>query len=240
MILGIMTVSVISVMLVYHQEIQLATGIIARDNYEHEPVKDPLCFTISNNTRGELCYPLDVLSEYGCSKPILEHLAVYSNLIDYEWHDMFFIEWISLPKGMSEKNFDECVEFLADQRTDPTDTRPISLSHPLTDYAGTECSSLNMLDKACFIEAFTACTKAMVSYTITTIEGDPITTFAYVNSTNPDMCKIDVYHDTTHDRYSNQTIDYHSCSLLIESGDSLQVTKCIPLEHEQEQIFEFR
>lgn len=111
--------------------------------------------------------------------------------------------------------------------------------HPIVAYNGKQCSPLELLNKTCFTAAFTSCANAKISKTITTIEGDPITTFALINSTNPDMCKIDVYRNTLQDRYGKQTVDHYSCSLIIDSGDSLEIGKCLPLEHDQPQRFVF-
>lgn len=124
-ILAVVVFSSIFLILAYDQEIKVATGLIAKDDNSksYRTIEDPLCFSMSNNTSAELCIPLNTLAEHGCSKPILEHLAKYSNLINYEWQEMFWRDWISLPKGISEKQFDECVEFLQNQRTGNTETK---------------------------------------------------------------------------------------------------------------------
>ena len=144
--------------------------------------------------------------------------------------------------SQSINNFDDFV-YQIKEPFDGAEPEPIGISipsqHPIVTYTGTNCSPMEILNKTCFTDALTKCTDARISKTIITIEGDPITTFALINSTNPSMCNIDMYHNTLHDRYGEQTIHHHTCSLAIGVGESLQITKCIPLEHGQEQVFEF-
>ncbi|MCV0400086.1 MAG: hypothetical protein K5785_08845 [Nitrosarchaeum sp.] len=73
-----------------------------------------LCFDSKESVKS--CYLLDELRIHGCSTPILEHLAQYSNLLDAEYHEMFYIEWPSLPNNISEKDYDACIEFLNNVR----------------------------------------------------------------------------------------------------------------------------
>jgi len=71
-----------------------------------------LCFDSFDEEPVEICYSLDELGTYRCSIPILEHLAQYSNLLDADAPELFYIEWPSLPNNISEKDYDACVEFL--------------------------------------------------------------------------------------------------------------------------------
>ena len=73
---------------------------------------DSLCFDSSDEEPLEICYSLDELGTYGCSIPLLEHLAQYSNLLDADDPEMFYIEWPSLPNNISEEDYDACIEFL--------------------------------------------------------------------------------------------------------------------------------
>ena len=73
---------------------------------------DSLCFDSFDEEPAEICYSLDELETYSCSRPILEHLAQYSNLLDANAPELFYIEWPSLPNNISEKDYDVCIEFL--------------------------------------------------------------------------------------------------------------------------------
>lgn len=73
---------------------------------------DSLCFDSFDEEPVEICYSLDELGTYGYSIPLLEHLAQYSNLLDADYPEMFYIEWPSLPNNISEEDYDMCVEFL--------------------------------------------------------------------------------------------------------------------------------
>ena len=119
------------------------------------------------------------------------------------------------------------------------ETSTVPEGHPIIAYNGTNCNPLETLNKTCFTDAFTNCIDARISKTETSIEGDPIITHAFVNSTNQDMCKIDVYRDRTKDRYGDQRIDHYVCSMIIESDGLIHVASCVPLEHGQDQRFEF-
>ncbi|MCH7561913.1 MAG: hypothetical protein IIC67_11240 [Thaumarchaeota archaeon] len=59
----------------------------------------------------------DELYNIGCDKPILEHLLKYSNLLDEEFNGKYAIEDIGLPDGVSIEKFEECVDFILEQRT---------------------------------------------------------------------------------------------------------------------------
>lgn len=73
---------------------------------------DSLCFDSFDEEPLEICYSLDELGTNGCSIPILEYLAQYSNLLDADFTGMFYIDWPSLPNNVSEKDYDACIEFL--------------------------------------------------------------------------------------------------------------------------------
>ena len=53
---------------------------------------------------------IDTLVEFGCSELAIYHLMDYSNLLDEEYDGVYVLEWISLPHGLSEEDFDKCVQ----------------------------------------------------------------------------------------------------------------------------------
>lgn len=111
--LSIFTAIAISTVFGYEQYSQ------STNNYEHLSSllnDDSLCFDTSDEQPVEVCYTLDELETFGCSKPLLEYLAQYSNLLDPEFPEMFIIEWPSLPNNVSEEDYDACVEFLNSAR----------------------------------------------------------------------------------------------------------------------------
>ena len=91
----------------------------------------------------------------------------------------------------SINNFDDFLYQLREPFDGP-EPEPVGFSipsgHQIISYNGTNCSPSEILNATCFIDAFTKCTNAKISKTIFTIEGDPITTFALMNSTS-EMCK---------------------------------------------------
>ena len=73
---------------------------------------DSLCFDSFDEEPVEICYSLDELGTYRYSMTILEYLAQYSNLLDTDFPEVFYIDWPSLPNNVSEKDYDACIEFL--------------------------------------------------------------------------------------------------------------------------------
>ncbi len=58
----------------------------------------------------------DELYSIGCDKPILTHLARYSNLLDNEFDGNYGIEDIGLPDGVTQQKFEECVDYIFEKR----------------------------------------------------------------------------------------------------------------------------
>jgi hypothetical protein len=97
------------------------------DDYPHDiktalddtsSIPDPVCFVIDSATSGQTgsavtmgsCYPLSVFEDMECTKPMLEHIYRYSNLLDDEFDGTYYLEWIGLPEGISPEKFDECFD----------------------------------------------------------------------------------------------------------------------------------
>lgn len=53
---------------------------------------------------------IDTLVEFGCSELAIYHLMDYSNLLDEEFNGKFALEEIGLPDGLSDEDFDKCVQ----------------------------------------------------------------------------------------------------------------------------------
>lgn len=85
-------------------------------------ISDPICFVVdrsSGKTSGvtmDRCVTLKQLDEMGCTKPMLEHLYRYSNLLDYEPDGIMYLEWAGLPYGISQEAFDKCVDVVLEMR----------------------------------------------------------------------------------------------------------------------------
>lgn len=118
-------VSTISLSLVYNQEIKISTGMMNSDEKpQPSMVSDPVCFVTDRSSSGETgsgvtmdrCFTLSEFEEMGCTEPMLEHLAQYSNLLDYEYEGMWYMDFIGLPDGMAQEKFDECVDIILEKR----------------------------------------------------------------------------------------------------------------------------
>jgi hypothetical protein len=102
-----------------------------------ELISDPLCFTnLINSGDGEnivsreMCIPLRHLEVVGCTKPILYHISQYTNLLDDDFDVTVLRNFVGLPDGVSEKEYEQCFEFLHERRTklfekDPESTSPV-------------------------------------------------------------------------------------------------------------------
>ena len=112
--------STIYISLAYNQEIKLATGLMTSDEKPRPQriLSDSICFVVDRATSGETgsamtmdrCYPLSDFEKLGCTKPMLEHIYQYSNLLDEEFDGTFFLDLIGLAEGISPKKFDECFD----------------------------------------------------------------------------------------------------------------------------------
>ena len=122
----IIAVSIISISLAYNQEIKLATGIMISDEKPAPEIilSDPICFvtdrTSLRNTEGgvtlDTCISLEKFEEMGCTKPMLEHILRYSNLLDYEADGHIYLDWAGLPEGVSQEKFDDCFDVISEKR----------------------------------------------------------------------------------------------------------------------------
>lgn len=102
-----------------HQEIDLH-----QNHHAYDLISDPICFVIDRTTSGETgsavtlgtCIPLETFEEMGCTKPMLEHLLRYSNLLDEELDGMWYLNHVGLPDGIPLEDFDKCVDNIVEKR----------------------------------------------------------------------------------------------------------------------------
>ncbi|PIW35132.1 MAG: hypothetical protein COW26_05225, partial [Nitrosopumilales archaeon CG15_BIG_FIL_POST_REV_8_21_14_020_33_23] len=88
--IAIIAVSTVIISLVYNQEIKLATDMMISGEKPKLPhIPDPLCFVIDRATEGsgrgvtmDACFPLSDFETLECTKPMLEHIYKYTNLLD--------------------------------------------------------------------------------------------------------------------------------------------------------------
>ncbi|KFM18400.1 peptidyl-arginine deiminase protein [Marine Group I thaumarchaeote SCGC AAA799-P11] len=127
-IIGIIAVaiSIPSISLAYNQEINLIMGMQTDDapSVDKLELSDPICFVVDKSTSGEkgsavtmdTCISLEAFEKMGCTKPMLEHLYKYSNLLDEESDGTWYLKFIGLPDGISQEKFDKCVDALLEKR----------------------------------------------------------------------------------------------------------------------------
>ncbi|WP_237089322.1 hypothetical protein [Nitrosopumilus adriaticus] len=90
----------------------------------YDPVTDPICFVVDRATSGETgsavtmgaCISLKQFEEMGCTKPMLEHILRYSNLLDEEVDVHVYLDWAGLPNGVTQEKFDECFDAILEKR----------------------------------------------------------------------------------------------------------------------------
>lgn len=120
------TISGIFISLAYNQEIKLIMGMQTDDapSVDKLELSDPICF-VTDRTRSDnigsgvtmdACFTLKQFEEMGCTKPILEHLYKYSNLLDEESDGTWYMESIGLPEGISQEKFDDCFDAVLEKR----------------------------------------------------------------------------------------------------------------------------
>lgn len=89
-------------------------------------------------------------------------------------------------------------------------------------FSGISCSALGFADVDCFFNAYKNCLPAIIDQTQTTIEGDPVSVTARITP----ECTIDLIHDDTMDRYSNQEIQGFVCNLVTMHENMLAISSC--------------
>jgi hypothetical protein len=86
---------------------------------------EQLCFMTSiSGEKGsivsmERCIPSNTLEAIGCTDLILDHISRYTNLLDDEFDGTVLRNFVGLPDGVSEKEYDLCFNFLHERRTKP-------------------------------------------------------------------------------------------------------------------------
>jgi len=118
-------ISITYVSLAYNQEIKLTTGMMTGDEKPQLlKLSDPICFVVDMSSTDNIgsgvtmdtCISLKQFEEMGCTKPMLEHLNKYSNLLDHESDGTWYLEFIGLPDGMSVEGFNKCVDVIKEVR----------------------------------------------------------------------------------------------------------------------------
>ena len=90
---------------------------------EPEPSKTDSGWRTDEDYCSEWC-DQNELYDLGCTQSILAHLAKYSNLLDEDFDGVYWIDWIGLPEGISQKKFEECVDIIYKKRV-PIEPEPI-------------------------------------------------------------------------------------------------------------------
>lgn len=112
-------------------------------------------------------------------------------------------------------------EYSFENKHDPD----ISLSDisEIINYKGKNCNALGIDDISCFVDSFNQCLPAKIKNTHHTIEGDPITIIAMIKS----ECSIDVFDDSTQDRFSKQEITRYTCNNIKLDDNYLHLIQCV-------------
>ena len=86
-------------------------------------IPDPICFVVDKSSDEsasgvtlDRCITQNEFEDMGCTKPMLEHLYQYSNLLDEEPSGEYVIATIGLPDGMSNEKFQECADAILEKR----------------------------------------------------------------------------------------------------------------------------
>jgi len=112
-------------------------------------------------------------------------------------------------------------EYSFENKYDPN----ISLSDipEIINYKGKDCNALEIDNISCFVDSFNQCLPAKIENTRHTIEGDPITIIAMIKS----ECSIDVFDDSTQDRFSKQEITRYICNNIKLDDNYLHLIQCV-------------
>jgi len=132
-IIAIVAVSVTLISLVYNQEIKLVTGMMIGDK-KPEPtnIPDPICIVLDKATSSsggavtmDACYPLSDFESLGCDRMMLEHIYKHTNLFDEYFDGNYFRDFVGLPDGVSEKEYEKCSDAIFEKRKHISESREI-------------------------------------------------------------------------------------------------------------------
>lgn len=123
---------------------------------------------------------------------------------------------------------DKCVKI--ESKTNPPEQRLIPANSwdnivEIASYKGKDCNRFGFSDVSCFVDSFTSCINAKIEDTRYTVEGDPVTMIAMIRNKDG-ICTIDVFEDTTKDRFGDQKITKHSCSDMKLEDAYLNISPC--------------
>ncbi len=109
------------------------------------------------------------------------------------------------------------------------------LISPISFYEGTNCNESGLVNATCFVDSFESCSPAKITSIYVTPEGDPIREYAIINSD----CSIEVYHDSTLDRFGKQTIANYFCNEAKINQEELRLDDCVDENESDEYGFIF-
>lgn len=87
-------------------------------------IPDSICFVMDRESSAPTsctdgncaCYPLSDFETLGCTKPLLEHLDRYTNLLDENFNGIVYRDSIGLPEDISEEEYDKCFDAIFEKR----------------------------------------------------------------------------------------------------------------------------
>lgn len=87
-------------------------------------IPDSICFVMDSESSAPTscmdgncaCYPLSDFETLGCTKPLLEYLDRYTNLLDENFDGIVYRDFIGLPEDISEEEYDKCFDAIFEKR----------------------------------------------------------------------------------------------------------------------------
>ncbi|MCV0391952.1 MAG: DUF4362 domain-containing protein [Nitrosopumilus sp.] len=117
------------------------------------------------------------------------------------------------------------------------DDTPLHDISQIMNYQGKNCNTYRFGSVDCFANSFDKCVPAKIENTHFTVEGDPITIIAMIHT---DSCSIDVFHDSTQDKFGKQEITKYSCPEIKLDENYLHLVSCTSEYDEWEYGFSIR
>lgn len=109
------------------------------DNYPHDvktaldgasSIPDPICIVLDQATGSsgggitmDVCYPLSDFESLGCNRTMLEHIYKHTNLLDEYFDGTYFQDFVGLPYGVSEKEYEKCADSIFEKRKHISESR---------------------------------------------------------------------------------------------------------------------
>lgn len=141
-VIGIVIASALS--LSYYAIYDSSTTVFLSCDPKHEQIGDRCVLLQPEQYCKDWC-DTEELSDLGCDRLALDFVYRATNLFDEEIGDVYYRDWIGLPDGLSEEEFEKCVNIIKEKRLENNleNTADIVFVPSPKEFLKMDCEDLN-------------------------------------------------------------------------------------------------